>query len=73
MSDWQKAGEKEGVRSLNKHTTVESTFGGVDGKRVVGGRNMGKGEAIEVDDCEFRTRLEITCLRWTSLTNPSLL
>lgn len=32
---------------------MKSTFGGVDGKRVVGGREMGKGEAIEVDDCEF--------------------
>ncbi|KAL7414879.1 hypothetical protein BDY24DRAFT_440332 [Mrakia frigida] len=72
VSDWQKAGEKEGVRSLNKHTTVESTFGGVDGKRVVGGRNMGKGEAIEVDDYTFGSKHYQSYLSFlTDLPSPT--
>ena len=50
--DWEAAGDKPGVGKLNKGTTVETTFGGVDGKRIVGGRPMGTGEPIEVDDCE---------------------
>lgn len=50
--DWNAAGDKPGVGPLNQGTTVETTFGGVDGKRVVGGRMLGEGNPIEVDDCE---------------------
>lgn len=50
--DWDAAGDKPGVGKLNKGTTVSTTLGGVDGRRVVAGQMMGDGQPIEVDDCE---------------------